>query len=162
MGAFSRRIDGLGNVLRPWVRQVLTNPRAWQNPNYPLLVNNSWGSGMQVDETLAQRMIRDSAELGLEMFHIDAGWFRGVGDWYPDPKKFPHGLAPIADDAHRHGLKFGIWVDWTQAALDTEPGALNVHDPKVHDWTVSDLAADWKPQPFKGQTIDIGVPAAHA
>ncbi len=64
-------------------------------------------------------MIRDSAELGVEMFHIDAGWFRGVGDWYPDPKKFPHGLAAIADDAHRHGLKFGIWVDWTQAALDT-------------------------------------------
>ena len=23
------------------------------------------------------------------------------------------------------GLKFGIWVDWTQAALNTEPGALN-------------------------------------
>ena len=52
---------------------------------------------MAVDETLAKRMIDDSAELGLEMFHIDAGWFRGVGDWYPDPKKFPHGLASIAD-----------------------------------------------------------------
>jgi alpha-galactosidase len=140
---------------------VLTNPQAWKNPLYPLLVNNSWGSGMQVDEALAKRMIRDSAELGLEMFHIDAGWFRGVGDWRPDPQKFPHGLAPIADDAHRHGLKFGIWVDWTQAALDTEPGALNVRDPKVHDWTVSDLPPDWKPEPFKGQTIDIGVPAAH-
>jgi alpha-galactosidase len=162
VGAFSGGIDSLGNVLRPWVRQVLTNPRAWQNPNYPVLVNNSWGSGMQVDETLARRMIRDSAELGLEMFHIDAGWFRGVGDWYPDPKKFPHGLTAIADDAHRHGLKFGIWVDWTQAALNTGPGALNLRDPKVHDWTVSDLPADWKPEPFKGQTIDIGVPAAHA
>ena len=161
LGAFSSGIDALGNVLRPWVRHVLTNPSAWKNPIYPLLVNNSWGSGMQVDETLAKRMIRDSAELGLEMFHIDAGWFRGVGDWYPDPKKFPHGLAPIADDAHRHGLKFGIWVDWTQAALDTEPGALNVRDPKVHDWTVSDLPPNWKPEPFKGQTIDIGLPAAH-
>ena len=162
VGAFSGGIDALGNVLRPWVRQVLTNPRAWQNPNYPLLVNNSWGGGMQIDEALAQRMIRDSAELGLDMFHIDAGWFRGVGDWYPDPKKFPHGLAPVADDAHRHGLKFGIWVDWTQAGLDTEAGALNIHDPKVHDWTVSDLPPDWKPEAFKGQTIDIGVPAAHA
>ena len=161
VGAFSGGIDAMGNVLRPWVRQVLTNPRAWKNPNYPLLVNNSWGSGMAVDETLAKRMIRDSAELGLEMFHIDAGWFRGVGDWYPDPKKFPHGLAAIADDAHRHGLKFGIWVDWTQAALDTEPGALNVHDPKVHDWLVADLPPDWKPEEFKGHTIDIGVPAAH-
>jgi len=23
-----------------------------------------------------------------------------VGDWYPDPKKFPHGLTAIAEDAH--------------------------------------------------------------
>lgn len=96
------------------------------------------------------------------MFHIDAGWFRGVGDWYPDPKKFPHGLAVIAGEAHRRGLKLGIWVDWTQAALDTEPGALNLRDPTVHNWTVSDLPHDWKPEPFKGQTIDLGVPAAQA
>jgi alpha-galactosidase len=52
-------------------------------------------------------------------------------------------------------------VDWTQAALDTEPGALNLRDPQVHDWTVSDLRANWKPEPFKGQTIDIGEPGAH-
>ena len=162
IGAYTGGLDGLGNVLRPWVREVLGNPNAWRDPKYPLLVNNSWGSGMQVDETLARRMIRDSAELGLEMFHIDAGWFRGVGDWYPDPKKFPHGLAAVADDAHRHGLRFGIWVDWTQAGLDTQPGALNAHDPKVRDWLVSDLPPDWKPEPFKGQTIDIGVPAAQA
>jgi alpha-galactosidase len=162
VGAFRGGMDAMGNVLRPWVRQVLTNAQAWKNSNYPLVVNNSWGSGMQVDEKLAQRMIRDSAELGMEMFHIDAGWFRGVGDWYPDPKKFPRGLAAIADDAHGHGLKFGIWVDWTQAALSTEPGALNLRDPKVRDWTVSDVPADWKPEAFKGQTIDIGAPAAHA
>ena len=60
-------------------------------------------------------MIADSAGLGLEMFHLDAGWFRGVGDWYPNPKNFPHGLTPLADDAHRRGMKFGLWVDWAQA-----------------------------------------------
>ena len=52
---------------------------------HPLLVNNSWGSGMAVNEDLAQRMIIESAQLGLEMFHLDAGWFRDVGDWQPDP-----------------------------------------------------------------------------
>ena len=161
VGAFSGDADVLGNTLRPWVRRVLGNPRAWQDPNYPLLTNNSWGSGMQVDEALALKMIRDSAELGLEMFHMDAGWFRGVGDWYPDPKKFPRGLASVADDAHRHGLKFGLWVDWTQAALGNETGALNLRDPRTHDWTVSDLSANWKPEAFKGQTIDIGDPGAH-
>lgn len=161
LGAFSAGPDGAGNQLRPWVRQVLGNPITWKDPQYPLMVNNSWGSGMSVDEALALKMIAESKELGLEMFHIDAGWFRGVGDWYPNPQKFPHGLAFIADEAHRQGLRFGIWTDWTQAALDTEPGALNVRDPKVRDWMVTDLKPDWKPEEFKGQTIDLGLPAAH-
>ena len=160
LGAFTGGPDGAGNQLRPWVRAVLGNPATWKDPHYPLLVNNSWGSGMQVDEALATKMIAESKELGLEMFHLDAGWFRGVGDWYPDTNKFPHGLAAIADEAHRQGLRFGIWADWTQAALDTAPGALNVRDPEVHDWLVTDLPPDWKPEEFKGQTIDIGVPAA--
>ena len=162
VGGFRDGPDGAGNVLRAWVREVLTNPTTWKNSNYPLLVNNSWGSGMAVDETLAHRMIQESADLGFEMFHIDAGWFRGVGDWYASTEKFPHGLAAIADDAHGHGLKFGLWVDWTQAALDTEPGALNVRDPQVRDWLVADIPDDWKAEPFKGQTIDIGVPEAKA
>lgn len=160
LGAFAGGPDGAGNQLRPWVRAVLGNPITWKNPNYPLLVNNSWGNGMKVDEALALHMIADSKELGLEMFHMDAGWFRGVGDWYPNPTKFPHGLGVIADAAHKAGLRFGIWVDWTQAALDTEPGALNVHDPKVRDWLVADVGPDWKPEDFKGQTIDLGDPAA--
>jgi alpha-galactosidase len=139
---------------------VLGNPITWKDPKYPLLVNNSWGNGMKVDEALALRMIADSKELGLDMFHMDAGWFRGVGDWYPNPTKFPHGLTPIAEAAHRQGLRFGMWVDWTQAGLDTEPGALNARDPKIRDWLVADVGPEWKPEEFKGQTIDLGDPAA--
>lgn len=160
LGGFTGGFDGAGNVLRRWVRDVLGNPATWRDPHYPLLVNNSWGSGTAVDEPLALRMIHDSAELGFEMFHLDAGWFRGVGDWYPDPLKFPHGLTPLAKAAHAAGLKFGLWVDWAQAGTDVLPGALNVRDPKVHDWLVSDLPPDWKPEEFKGQTIDLGDPPA--
>lgn len=159
VGGFSGGPDGLGNTLRPWVRQVLTNQETWKNEHYPTLVNNSWGSGMQVDETLSLRMIHDSAELGLELFHIDAGWFRGVGDWYPDQKKFPHGLAAIADEAHKNGLKFGIWVNWAEAGIDTQPGALDVNNPATKDWLVADAPPGWKPDEFVGRTVDLGSPA---
>jgi hypothetical protein len=162
VGGTSGGPDATGNVLRRWIREVLTNPGAWKDPHYPLLVNNSWGGGMVVDEQIAQHMIRDSAALGFEMFHIDAGWFRGVGDWYPDAKKFPRGLQPIADEIHAKGMKFGLWVDWAQAGLDTTPGALNARDPEAHHWLTTDLPSDWKPEEFKGQTIDIGVPKAKA
>ncbi|MGA8028431.1 MAG: glycoside hydrolase family 36 protein [Bryobacteraceae bacterium] len=161
LGAYRGDEDDAGNILRRWVRQVLNNRRTIHDPLYPLLVNNSWGSAMQIDEAAATRMIQASASLGFEMFHLDAGWFRGVGDWYPDPMKFPHGIASIADSAHRLGLRFGLWVDWAQAGLDTNWGALNVNDPQVGDWLVSNPPVGWKPQEFKGITIDIGVPAAH-
>jgi len=160
LGAFVGGPDGAGNQLRPWVRAVLGSPRTWSDPQYPLVVNNSWGIGMEINESTAHAMIADSAALGFEMFHLDAGWFRGVGDWYPNPNKFPHGLAAISEDAHAHGERFGLWTDWTQAGLDTEPGALNLRDPKVRDWLVADVPDTWKPQDFKGQTIDLGVPAA--
>ena len=161
LGAFTGGPDGAANQLHTWVRNVLGNPATWRDPQYPLTVNNSWGGGMQVNEEIALRMTVGAKELGLEMFHVDAGWFRGVGDWYANPQKFPHGLAPIADAAHRQGLRFGLWVDWTQAGLDTQPGALNVRDPKVRDWLVTDLPPDWKPEEFKGETVDLGVPAVH-
>ena len=161
IGVFEGGPDGAGNQLRPWVKKVLGSARTWRDPSYPLTVNNSWGGGMNVNEATASRMIADAASLGFEMFHMDAGWFRGVGDWYPNPAKFPHGLDPVVEDAHRHGMRFGLWVDWSQAGLDTEPGALNLRDPNVRDWLVADVAPDWKPQDFKGQTIDLGDPPAH-
>ena len=127
------------------------------------MVNNSWGSGMAVNEDLAHRMITDSAQLGLEMFHLDAGWFRDVGDWQADPAKFPHGIASVADFAHANGLKCGLWVDWTQAGTSKQPSALNVNDPAIRDWLIADPPAGWRhTEPFKGITIDVAFPAAKA
>ena len=72
------------------------------------------------------------------MFHLDAGWFRDVGDWRANLAKFPHGIASVADFAHQHGLKFGLWLDWTQAGTSSEATALNVHDPAIRDWLIAD------------------------
>ena len=162
LGACDGDIDGTGNTLRRWVREVLNDPATLRNPSYPLATNNSWGSAMAISEATALRMIDDAKALGFEMFHLDAGWFRAVGDWHPDPVKFPHGLAAIADHAHRLGLKFGLWVDWAQAGTSREQGALNVGDPRVRDWLTTTPPPGWKPAEFKGITIDLGVPAAQA
>ena len=161
IGASQDGPDAAGNVLRRWVRAVLNNPLTIADPSYPLLVNNSWGSGMAVDDTLARRMISESQQLGLEMFHLDAGWFRDVGDWHADSAKFPNGVASIADFAHARGLRFGLWIDWTQAGTSSVPGALAVNDAAVRDWLIADPPPGWKhSEPFKGVTIDLGLPAA--
>jgi len=120
-------------------------------------VNNSWGSGMAVDEALARHMIDDSAALGAELFHIDAGWFRTVGDWHPDPKKFPKGLAPVRDYAHSKGMLFGLWVGWTQGGTESRGmETLAVTNPKQRDWFTHDYPASWKPAEFTGATVCLG------
>ncbi len=162
IGTFEGDVDDGCNHLRQWVRTAICPPA--RDPHYPLLVNNSWGSGMNIDETLCKKMIDESADLGLELFHIDAGWFRGVGDWRPDAKKFPQGLAPVADYAHGKGLKFGLWVGWTQGGSDREDtGAarpLSVFDDQRRDWFPEDAAPDWRPADFTGKTVCLGDPRA--
>ena len=55
IGAYRGDADDAGNTLRRWVRQVLNNPAAVADPHYPLLVNNSWGSGMAINEKQARQ-----------------------------------------------------------------------------------------------------------
>jgi hypothetical protein len=156
VGCYQGDVDDGGNHLHRWIEAHLRPPV--HDERYPLLVNNSWGSGMAVDEKLALKMIEDSAELGLELFHIDAGWFRGVGNWHADEKKFPHGLAPIADAAHKNGLKFGLWVGWAQGGhMPSEGGQnLSVFDPAMKNWFTRDYKPDWRTAEFYGADVCIG------
>lgn len=157
-------VDDGANVLHRWIESQL-RPKP-PTPKYPVLTNNSWGSGMAVDEKLARRMIDESAELGLEMFHIDAGWFRSVGDWHPSPEKFPNGLGPVADYAHSKGLLFGLWTGWTQGGVATTSNSqetvLSVFDPKMGPWFTHDYPPEWKPAEFSGADVCLAAAPARA
>jgi hypothetical protein len=162
LGANDGDIDGTANTLHRWVRAVLNDPATLRDPAYPLVTNNSWGSAMAISQAQAVRMIDDAHRLGFDMFHLDAGWFRAVGDWHADPQKFPDGIAVLADRAHGLGMQFGLWADWAQAGTGTSSDALRVDDPRVKPWLTTDAPPDWKPAAFKGITIDLGVPSAQA
>ena len=151
--------DG-ANRLHRWVEKNLRPPVP--GGITPLLVNNSWGSGMAVDEPLAKRMIDDCAELGVEMYHVDAGWFKEVGDWHSHPVKLPNGLEKIADYTHSKGLKFGLWVGWTQggALKEFSPDVLTPFNPEQREWFEFDYPADWKNAEFAGATVCLGCPDA--
>ena len=155
VGCYRGDVDAGANRLHRFVATHL-RPAA-SDARYPLVVNNSWGSGMAVDEALARHMIDDSAALGVELFHIDAGWFRGVGDWHPDDKKFPHGLAPVSDYTHGKGMLFGLWVGWTQGGTESRGmETMAVTNPQQQDWFTHDYPATWKPADFTGATACLG------
>jgi hypothetical protein len=156
VGAYSGEVDDGCNRLHRWVDKRLMPPAP--DCPMPILVNNSWGSGMAVTEELARKMIDDCADLGIELYHVDAGWYKEVGDWHAHPDKLPGGLEAIADYAHSRGLKFGLWIGWTQGGSlrDSGDGALSVFNPKQREWFGADYPPDWKNWDFTGQTVCLG------
>ncbi len=98
--------------------QRKTNKTPFVNQVMPVLYN-AWSTfTFDVSEELLLEQIEHFAELGVEMLVIDDGWFKGrktdnagLGDWIPDPIKFPNGLKRVVDKVNSLGIRFGIWVE---------------------------------------------------
>ncbi|MDO8587095.1 MAG: alpha-galactosidase [Armatimonadota bacterium] len=162
IGAYKGEVDDGCNQLHRWVEKHLRPAIPYGVT--PVLVNNSWGSGMAVDEALAKRMIDDCADLGIEIYHVDAGWYKAVGDWRSNPEKFPNGLEKTVDYVHSKGMKFGLWVGWTQGGhqKNAGPESLNVFTPSQRSWFGHDTPDDWHTGPFTGETVCLGCADARA
>lgn len=72
-------------------------------------------------------MITAAADIGVERFIIDDGWFIGrdtertaVGDWHVDERKYPEGLKPIIEQVHQQGMEFGLWFEPEMISPDSE------------------------------------------
>jgi len=86
------------------------------------IVLNSWeGAYFNFDEKVIKGMIDNAADMGIETFVLDDGWFgnefprnsdnQGLGDWQVNQKKLPKGINDLADYTVSKGLKFGIWIE---------------------------------------------------
>ncbi len=84
----------------------------------PILYNSWEATEFNVSESGQIALAEKAAQLGVERFVIDDGWFgqrkddhAGLGDWYVNKQKFPNGLKPVIDRVHQLGMDFGIWVE---------------------------------------------------
>src|SRR5271155_4284260 len=83
------------------------------------VIYNSWeATEFRVDEAGQEAIAEKAASIGVDRFVMDDGWFgqrkddhAGLGDWYVNSEKFPHGLKPLIDKAHSLGMDFGLWVE---------------------------------------------------
>jgi alpha-galactosidase len=83
------------------------------------VIYNSWeATEFNVNEAGQMALAEKAAALGVDRFVMDDGWFgqrkddhAGLGDWYVNPQKFPHGLKPLIDKVHSLGMDFGLWVE---------------------------------------------------
>ncbi|ORZ24013.1 alpha-galactosidase [Absidia repens] len=90
-----------------------------QKPRFNPVLYNSWeAAGFDVNFQQQMALANQAAKMGVELFVVDDGWFRGrtsdragLGDWFYDQDKFPQGLKPLADHVHSMNMKFGLWFE---------------------------------------------------
>jgi len=82
----------------------------------------TWNHWSYTNDELSEESLRHevdvAAELGAEVFVVDAGWYadKGLG-WHPlvgdwdEGNRIACGLAGIFDFARSQGLKCGLWID---------------------------------------------------
>ena len=106
----------------------------------PPLGWNSWNAfGCKINEKKIQAQINAMSSNGMQQagykyIVIDDCWsapFRDAnGDLQADPLKFPSGIKSLADQAHAHGLKLGIYSD---RGTKTCGGFLGSEDHEIKD-----------------------------
>jgi len=108
------------NSIRRYVAEVLAPDVEGLRP-HPLVAYDHWfGIHEDITEELLCRQADRAAELGVEYFVVDAGWYGGatenfadgVGNWERvDEVKFPDGLEPLAEYVRSRGMRFGLWFE---------------------------------------------------
>lgn len=117
--------NGRGEISRQYHRWAHRHLMPHGYDLHPVLLNSWEGAYFSFTEKTLTDMMDGVKEMGGEMFVLDDGWFgrgkhardeknkakAGLGDWYVNTVKLPHGLGWLADEAEKRGLKFGLWVE---------------------------------------------------
>lgn len=92
----------------------------------PVLINNWEATYFDFDGEKLYRIAEQAAELGVEMFVLDDGWFgernsdkAGLGDWSVNEEKLGCTLGELAERINGLGMKFGIWVEPEMVSEDS-------------------------------------------
>ena len=144
-------LNGLSSRLHAFVREQILRPDLKSRPR-PVHYNTWEAVYFDHDLETLKGLANHAAAVGAERFVLDDGWFRhrpndrsGLGDWTPDPAKYPDGLGPLIDHVRGLGLEFGLWVEPEMANADSD--LLRAHP----DWV---LGAPSRDQPLgRGQYV---------
>ena len=113
-------------------------------PNHPNTVRpvtlNTWEAVyFDHDLTTLSALADRAAEIGVERFVLDDGWFHlrrndhaGLGDWWVDTDVWPNGLDPIINHVLGLGMEFGLWFEPEMVNPDSD--LYRAHP----DWVLTD------------------------
>jgi alpha-galactosidase len=92
-------------------RLQITKPR-------PVHLNTWEAFYFDHDVEQLKALAKEAADVGVERYILDDGWFRGrnddtsaLGDWFVDQTKYPDGLMPLIHYVKGLGMEFGLWFE---------------------------------------------------
>ena len=119
--AFTYSDEGLSGASRNFHRWGRKYKLAHGDKERKILLNSWEGVYFDINEPGMDQMMADIAYMGGELFVMDDGWFgekyprltdnSSLGDWKVDRNKLPNGIGWLVEQADKHGIRFGIWIE---------------------------------------------------
>lgn len=144
-------LNGLSQGYHKFYREHLMRGK-FRDKVRPILVNNWEATYFNFNEEKIIALADCAKDMGLELLVLDDGWFgkrnddnSSLGDWFVNTEKLPRGLNGLADEVHKRGLQFGLWVEPEMVNVDSE--LYRAHP----DWILH--VPDYKPSFSRHQLI---------
>ncbi len=116
----------MSRILHDLYRRRLVRGR-YRDEVRPILANNWEATYFDFDEEKILALAKEAADLGIELFVLDDGWFGrrdndncSLGDWYVYDEKLPGGIAGLASRIKEYGMKFGLWFEPEMVSPDSD------------------------------------------
>ncbi len=110
-------LTGLSHIYHDIFRDNLCRSKFVHQPR-PVLINSWEAVYFDFNHAKLMEIAKAAKDLGVDLFVLDDGWFGNrnndsvsLGDWTENKEKLPRGLAGLAEDLKKEGLKFGLWLE---------------------------------------------------
>ena len=151
---------GLDEVARRFHEHLRARPRP-VSAERPITLNVWEAVYFDHDEARLVDLADRAAELGVERFVLDDGWFgsrrhdrAGLGDWVVSAEVWPKGLHPLVDHVRRLGMEFGLWFEPEMVSPDSDVA-------RAHPEWIMSARRQWPVEARHQQVLNIGIPDAY-
>lgn len=156
--AYGRGLDEVAAAVHGYLRSRPSHP---STPR-PVVLNTWEAVYFDHDTADLVELAERAAEVGVERFVLDDGWFlhrrddrAGLGDWRVDPAVYPDGLGPLVRRVRELGMQFGLWFE--PEMINEDSDLARAHP----EW----ILAPGQRLPIQGrhqQVLNVAHPGAHA
>ena len=151
VGCYEGPLEDGVNAVRRLIRDRYTPSVAGRPLVAPIMYTTWFHVGAELDEKMAHALVDAAADIGQEIFEVDAGWYKGtpyspywdmrntwpaisnpLGNWElgEERSRFPSGLEHLAEYVRSKGMQFGLWFELERVG----PKSLLANDHP--DWVI--------------------------